>query len=602
MNCSKCLKPLQENWKRCPVCKTNINATRCPLCNIILLDGWTCCPNCDNSDEELEGAVAADIWHDAPDPVITDIWHDASESCTDYSLPLLQKSFRHDCKSREAAEQFIFDRDRNVAHAHYMVEQEVIHEEEESGEGSTQESHDTARPALSEIDEARLNSCLDKVRSVLGERVPEHLMKKVILRHNFSIEEALNELLNQQVNCAVSEDDQRKGKDEHEPLITSIVQYLQGFEDGYKTHGIARVYALLKTDICKWKTVPLKILVTGEAGVGKSSFINAMLGLNPCDGGGAEVGVTETTTIREEYKHPHYQNFVLIDCPGVGTLKCPKEKYLKLIDLQNCDFVIIISCSRFKENDAWLATETTKAKKKFYFVRSKIDQDIKSESEKQKGTKSSEVVTKVEDYCKKELSALGFEKAVVFIISSRFKLREKFHLKQLINTLLKDIPILKRDALIFSISLTIKPVLDEKRTSLMERIGKIATTAACRVFSEKKCLSILHEEIEFYQEQLGVNEERLMGFARQMDMNIDALKKEIALRSSIILNDPLKFREFCLCNTQSRKDITVYDHRSTVEKFFSRKDYKRYFYAMYDLLMMCYEESEKILKLISTKV
>ncbi|KAH3850229.1 hypothetical protein DPMN_092636 [Dreissena polymorpha] len=80
-----------------------------------------------------------------------------------------------------SAEQFIFDRDRNVAHAHYMVEQEVIHEEEESGEGSTQESHDTARPALSEIDE-----------------VPEHLMKKVILRHNFSIEEALNELLNQQ--------------------------------------------------------------------------------------------------------------------------------------------------------------------------------------------------------------------------------------------------------------------------------------------------------------------------------------------------------------------------------------------------------------------
>ncbi|KAH3850291.1 hypothetical protein DPMN_092699 [Dreissena polymorpha] len=327
-----------------------------------------------------------------------------------------------------------------------------------------------------------------------------------------------------------------------------------------------------------------------------------MLGLNPCDGGGAEVGVTETTTIRQEYKHPQYQNFVLIDCPGVGTLKCPKEKYLKLIDLQNCDFVIIISCSRFKENDAWLATETTKAKKKFYFVRSKIDQDIKSESEKQKGIKSSEVVTKVEDYCKKELSALGFEKAVVFIISSRFKLREKFHLKRLINTLLKDLPILKRDALIFSISLTIKPVLDEKKTSLMERIGKIATTAACRVFSEKTGLRILHEEIEFYQEQLGVNEERLIGFARQMDMNIDALKKKIDLRSSIILNDPLKFREFCLCETLSRKDIPVYDHRSTVEKCFSRKNYKRYCYAMYDLLMMCYEESEKILKLISTKV
>ncbi|XP_052274724.1 uncharacterized protein LOC127874437 isoform X3 [Dreissena polymorpha] len=130
MNCSKCLKPVQENWNRCPVCKTKINATRCPLCNEILLDGWTCCPNCDNLDEELEGAVAADIWHDAPEPY------------TDDSLPELQKSFRHDRKSREA-EQFTFDRDRNVAHAHYMDEQEVIHEEERSQGRGRPRSHMT---------------------------------------------------------------------------------------------------------------------------------------------------------------------------------------------------------------------------------------------------------------------------------------------------------------------------------------------------------------------------------------------------------------------------------------------------------------------------
>ncbi|XP_052274723.1 uncharacterized protein LOC127874437 isoform X2 [Dreissena polymorpha] len=169
MNCSKCLKPVQENWNRCPVCKTKINATRCPLCNEILLDGWTCCPNCDNLDEELEGAVAADIWHDAPEPY------------TDDSLPELQKSFRHDRKSREdtlhnsetesdflqtenqqsfrpdrinlrdgdvainsrKAEQFTFDRDRNVAHAHYMDEQEVIHEEERSQGRGRPRSHMT---------------------------------------------------------------------------------------------------------------------------------------------------------------------------------------------------------------------------------------------------------------------------------------------------------------------------------------------------------------------------------------------------------------------------------------------------------------------------
>ncbi|KAH3850254.1 hypothetical protein DPMN_092662 [Dreissena polymorpha] len=324
-----------------------------------------------------------------------------------------------------------------------------------------------------------------------------------------------------------------------------------------------------------------------------------MLGLKPRDDGAAEVGVIETTTDKKEYKHPQYQNFVLVDCPGVGTPKWPKETYLKSLNLQNCDFVIIISGSRFKENDAWLATETMKAKKKFYFVRSKIDQDIHSESEN--GLKSSEVVTKVENYCKQELSKLEFKNADVFIISSRFKLREQFHLKRLINTLLTDIPTLKRDALILSISLTIEPVLYEKKTILLERICKIASTAARRIFSKTNGLRILHAEIEFYQEQLGVNEERLIGFARQIDMTIDAFKKQIDLRSSIILNDPLQFREFCLRNTLSRKDIHENDHRSTLEKFFSRKNFNRFCYALYDLLMMCFEEALRILKLISTK-
>jgi len=45
---------------------------------------------------------------------------------------------------------------------------------------------------------ARLNSCLEDVRNVLGESMPEPMMVDAILRHNFSIESSLNELLNAQ--------------------------------------------------------------------------------------------------------------------------------------------------------------------------------------------------------------------------------------------------------------------------------------------------------------------------------------------------------------------------------------------------------------------
>ena len=79
-----------------------------------------------------------------------------------------------------SAEQFTFDRDRNVALAHYMDEQEVIHEEEEPGEELTQHrvSHDPARPTLSEIDEGEQPGQLS---SHLGMWVWLFGLKKIVL-------------------------------------------------------------------------------------------------------------------------------------------------------------------------------------------------------------------------------------------------------------------------------------------------------------------------------------------------------------------------------------------------------------------------------------
>lgn len=45
---------------------------------------------------------------------------------------------------------------------------------------------------------AKLNSVLEEVRNVLGEAVPEGVMVDTIMKHNFSVEGSLNELLNQQ--------------------------------------------------------------------------------------------------------------------------------------------------------------------------------------------------------------------------------------------------------------------------------------------------------------------------------------------------------------------------------------------------------------------
>ena len=50
---------------------------------------------------------------------------------------------------------------------------------------------------------AKLNSCLDEVRNVIGDSCPEHIMSQAIVRNSYNIQTTLNELLNQQGNYCI---------------------------------------------------------------------------------------------------------------------------------------------------------------------------------------------------------------------------------------------------------------------------------------------------------------------------------------------------------------------------------------------------------------
>ncbi|XP_060569510.1 interferon-gamma-inducible GTPase 10-like [Ruditapes philippinarum] len=128
-----------------------------------------------------------------------------------------------------------------------------------------------------------------------------------------------------------------------------------------------------------WKTRKLKIAIIGNSGTGKSSFINAIRGLKPDDEGAAKVGVTETTMNKQEYILPKNNNISLWDLPGVGTQKFKKEDYLDAVDLKEFDAFMIVSATRFSENDVWLANEILKHDSNIFFLRTKIDQDLNNE-------------------------------------------------------------------------------------------------------------------------------------------------------------------------------------------------------------------------------
>ncbi|XP_053373552.1 interferon-inducible GTPase 1-like [Mercenaria mercenaria] len=159
--------------------------------------------------------------------------------------------------------------------------------------------------------------------------------------------------------------------------ITNVIEYK--IRSAFSNGGATAVKGVIFEELHKWKDLPINIGVTGNSGVGKSSFINAIRGLSAEDEGAAKVGVIETTQTMSSYQHPNNKNLLFWDLPGVGTPNFPQGNYLKAIQAEKFDYFIIMSADRFTENDLWLAKEMVNLRKAFYFVRSKVSQDIEND-------------------------------------------------------------------------------------------------------------------------------------------------------------------------------------------------------------------------------
>ncbi|XP_076136017.1 uncharacterized protein LOC143118794 isoform X2 [Alosa pseudoharengus] len=203
--------------------------------------------------------------------------------------------------------------------------------------------------------------------------------------------------------------------------------------------------------------VSLNIAVTGMTGAGKSTFINAIRGINNDDKDAAPTGVTETSMVVCPYPHPSMPNVNLWDLPGTGSPKFKAKKYLKDVKFEMYDFFIIISSERFKENDMMLAREILTKKKKFYFLRSKIDNEVRAEQYK-KNFDEEKLLDQIRQDCINHLKKIV--QPIVFLISS-FDLN-KYDFPLLVETLSRDLPEHKKKALILSLPIYSTEALESK--------------------------------------------------------------------------------------------------------------------------------------------
>ncbi|XP_016407174.1 interferon-inducible GTPase 5-like [Sinocyclocheilus rhinocerous] len=287
---------------------------------------------------------------------------------------------------------------------------------------------------------------------------------------------------------------------------------LEDMKDTISTQDLSSAITTIKEYLKKQDLVELNIGVTGESGSGKSTFVNAFRGLGDEEEGSAKTGIVETTTEPAVYLHPKYKNVKVWDLPGIGTPNFKADEYLKMVQFERYDFFIIIASDRFRECHTQLATQIMIMKKRFYFVRSKIDLSIEAEKRK-KNFDLKKTLDTIRKDCENGLRKISIEDPVVFLISG-WELG-KYDLNVLQERMEKELPQHKRRVLMLALPNITLEINERKKKALEENIGKVAFLSACVAavpvpgLSIAVDLAIIAVEIEKYCNTFGLDKESL---------------------------------------------------------------------------------------------
>lgn len=299
----------------------------------------------------------------------------------------------------------------------------------------------------------------------------------------------------------------------------------------------------------------MNLAITGDSGTGKSSFINAIRGLNDDDERAAQVGVTETTSVPTVYDHPANPNISFWDLPGIGTPNYPNlETYVRKVQLEKYDAFLIFTATRFTEHDLQLAKKVKSSGKKFLLIYTKIDENIRAEQRRREFNEEA-VLEKIRHSCIVNLQELGsIDEQDIFLISNHYP--AKWDFDRLTQAILDALPVFQRESLTLSLTNLTAQMLKRKADILRGRIWKVAAASAAAALVPIPGLSVavdiglITDEISFYRSQLGLPEEGSVEFAR------------------LTVSNQEKVRKICLTTTtQVAGFMAAFASESTLEEF-----------------------------------
>ena len=229
--------------------------------------------------------------------------------------------------------------------------------------------------------------------------------------------------------------------------------------------------------------------------------------------GAAEVGDYKSTTkVPKPYQSSKYPNVKFWDLPGIGCLKLPDiDIYCKEVKLDEYDAFLILSSIRFTNYDLQLATKVRSMDKKFFLVRTKIDESVRNSKKRKKTFDQNAMFEETRRVCCKDLGELLSKEEDIFLISNHEPDDPDLDFQRLLTAIKDEMPRYKKESFILSLNLKIGGMA-EKVKVLEQRIWRAALLSGFFAAVPIPLLSfgvdvgIIIKELHHYRKALGLPE------------------------------------------------------------------------------------------------
>ncbi|CAC5379211.1 unnamed protein product [Mytilus coruscus] len=269
-----------------------------------------------------------------------------------------------------------------------------------------------------------------------------------------------------------------------------------------QTGGPKAVVEYLQMTTASWKSATVKIAVAGKSKAGKSSFINAIRGVDHTDEAFAKEGRGEKSLDVQEYRHTKNKRIIYCDLPGYGNISMTRKTFLEKVQLLEYDIFLIFVYPVPSEDDAWLVAQLMEADRGFCFVRAKIDQDMKNAPKMGKTEK--DVLVEIREKVSSAVKVMpAIEDVELFLISKKnLSIGE---MDELIAFIEMKIPKLKFEAVLLTLTAFSNQVIEKKYQFFKDRISSLSLAIALDGDIKYHGYFLAYSEIMMYFEAFELN-------------------------------------------------------------------------------------------------